>query len=72
MAENQTEESPRFNGLLDYKYIEMADVRLNFKPNTFNMMLKFFSANRYFTKPVNDHFMIAHEYPTDFKNPTED
>lgn len=70
VEENQQEESPRFNGLLSYRYIEMADIRMNFMPNTINKILKFFRANRLSTKPVNDPFNVVMEYPNDLKPPS--
>ncbi len=70
VEESQQEESPRFNGLLSYRYIELADIRFNFMPNTINKILKFFRATRLSTKPVNDSFMVVTEYPNDFKPPS--
>jgi hypothetical protein len=71
MSASQQAESPKFRGLLSYTQVELADVRLNFMPSTINMILKFFAAKRLSTLPVDDHFLIAEEYPPDFEHPQD-
>lgn len=54
VSESRMEESPKFKGLLSLQHIELTDMRVNFNPSTFNMMLKLFAAKKPNTKPVND------------------
>jgi len=70
LSESCQEESPNFEGCLTTTMIEMPLIRLNFNPVTLNKMIKFFVARRPSTRPVNDNFQIAEEYPLDFKPPT--